>query len=366
MKDPLFAGFLFFSFAAWCALAGPDPAQARPNQHVTVRVGYIGSLTGFAAPYGTAVKEGVELALKDLNSAERRIELFIEDDQSAPKQLAAAYQKLRSLNKIEALITGSWWANSIVHAVERDKIPFLSCETLYNAEYVLAPNYFSLLGYLKDWISVFEPLVGKRGWKSAAMVKFVSGFADTLHHELNRVFSTEGRRFLKYFEYSDFEMKEAATIAARVKALDPQVLYIDAQPQSFAALINRLSEQRIEKLAVLTNPIALDAFNQRLFDPKKFNGQIYFSAREDFESVFIGKFFREYGRSPILNSDLGYYALHLVDRVFAGDGNPVERLRSGALAVDGRLFSFDGNNIYQGPRQQVYTFKEGVPVKASL
>ena len=331
-----------------------------------IKVGVAGSLTGFAGQYGTAVLEGAKLASEEVNKDGLKVEIITEDDQSVPRNLALSYQKLSTADRIQALVTGSWWANSIVSAVQNSGIPFLSCETLYNNEYVKAPNYFSLQGDLRDWVRAFEPLIKKRGWKRAAMVRFTSGFADTIEEEMRALFSKEGRSFMKAIVYSEIELREASTVAAQIKALKPEVLYIDAQPSGFAALMTRLIEQHMDNLVVLTNPIARDAYEQKLFDPKRFSGEIFYSQRESFSPEFLKKFRMRYGREPLLNSDLGYYAVQLLVKAFNdGKSDPIERLKSGKLSVDGMEFRFDENNVFHGLEQEIWTFGDAKPIKTS-
>ena len=335
----------------------PSFAQAEP-----LRIGYIGSLTGFAASYGTAVLDGVKLAEEIANREGKKIELFVEDDQSSPKETATAYQKLRSVNKIEVLITGTWWANAIVQTVERDAIPFLSCETLYNKETVFAPNFFTMHGDLREWVRVFEPLVERRHWKTGAIVRFVSGFADTLAEEMNSLFSKPGRTFLKDTVYSDFDMAEAATIATQTKSLAPQVLYIDGQPAGISKLINRLAEQQASGLVIFSNSNIGDAVRQGLLDPEKFPGEIFYSKRQEFKEDFQAKFTKKFSRPPVLDADLGYYSLLLVLEAAKIASSPAEgkslvaALKSGKLSVDGTPFVFDGQNVYRGLAEQLFFY----------
>ncbi len=348
-------------FCAFLICLSANIGWASPK--TPLRIGYIGSLSGFAAAYGQAVLNGVTVAIDELKASGQPIELRVEDDKSSPKDLVTAYMKLKSVDKIDALITGTWWADSIVKKAEADSIPFISCETMYGKDFIQAPNYFSLLGDWRNWILVFRPLVEKNNWKKASMIKFISGAADTMRDEMQRMFSGNGRLFLKPVEYSDFEMKEATTIAAQVRAMAPDVLYVDGQPSSFGNMINKLIDQKVSKLVVFTNAIALDAYREKLFDPKRFPGEIYFSARSTYRPSFVKAYQGKYGREPELNSDLGYYAMYLLDKAFASGYEPVTALKSGKLQIDGITFSFDEHNVYSGIGQEVFTFRDGLPVK---
>lgn len=67
----------------------------------TIRIGGIGPLTGGAATYGTAVKNGAEIALEEINEKGElpyKLELRFEDDENSAEKSANAYNTLRDWN----------------------------------------------------------------------------------------------------------------------------------------------------------------------------------------------------------------------------------------------------------------------------
>ncbi len=67
----------------------------------TIRIGGIGPLTGSAATYGTAVKNGAEIALEEINEKGElpyKLELRFEDDENSPEKSSNAYNTLRDWN----------------------------------------------------------------------------------------------------------------------------------------------------------------------------------------------------------------------------------------------------------------------------
>jgi hypothetical protein len=134
-------------------------AQAEPT---TKKIGLIASLSGFAAPYGAAVQQGVELALSEHRKTGASIELIVQDDQSDPNKVLSAYRYLKDAKGVDLLIAGSWWVRSLVKISERDRIPLLSCETMQDADFVASPTYFVLGGRVADWVSIYEPFFSSR------------------------------------------------------------------------------------------------------------------------------------------------------------------------------------------------------------
>jgi len=73
-----------------------------------ILVGFYGSLTGDGASFGQSSREGVELAVDELNAAGgvlgRQLKLLVEDDQSKPEEASNAVTKLVTQDKVVAVI----------------------------------------------------------------------------------------------------------------------------------------------------------------------------------------------------------------------------------------------------------------------
>ncbi len=322
---------------SWFGTVGSAHAE------IEIRLGVIASLTGYAAQFGSAVVKGAELAAEELKASGVKVFIFVEDDRSEMKETVSAYRKLKEVNQINALIGGSWWANAIVKTVERDGIPFLSCETKYDKSFVKAYNYFSLAGDLRNWIRVYEPIVKERGWKRGLMIRFPSGFADTLHDEMKEMFSRDGREFLESIVYSDIEMTGAATLAAKAVALNPDVIFLDSQPQSFGVFAKELSKLRYQG-SVISHETAEEAVLGKTFNVDYFGGRMFYIKRDLYAETFRIAFEKRYDQRPFLNADLGYYAFKIIHEAMKSGGNAVERVKSG-IVLDGKSIRFDENNV---------------------
>lgn len=79
-----------------CALMIVFPSCNR--QKDSIKIGAILPLTGWAAFTGQTCKEGLDLAIKDINSEQTdyKFEIIYEDCKSSPKDALMAYKKLRS------------------------------------------------------------------------------------------------------------------------------------------------------------------------------------------------------------------------------------------------------------------------------
>src|SRR6266478_4212868 len=99
----------------------------------SIRVGYLGPLTGIFAAAGKDMLDGLKLAFEQVNYevAGRKIELIEEDDEGNPATAQAKYRKLVSQDRIHVL-DGVLLSNigyALVPNIERDRLPSLFLTT---------------------------------------------------------------------------------------------------------------------------------------------------------------------------------------------------------------------------------------------
>src|SRR5713226_815081 len=107
----------------------PRPSTAAE----TIRIGFLGPLTGIFAQAGKDMLDGLKLSLEQIGyqAGGRKIELFEEDTEGNSTTAIAKYRKLVSHDKIHVL-TGVLLANvgnSLVPLIERDQLPTLFLTT---------------------------------------------------------------------------------------------------------------------------------------------------------------------------------------------------------------------------------------------
>jgi branched-chain amino acid transport system substrate-binding protein len=111
------------------SLLSVEPSPARE----TVRVGFLGPLTGIFAQAGKDMDDGLKLAFEQINSqvAGRKIELFDEDTAGNPSTAVAKYRKLVTQDRINVLtgILLSHIGYGLVPLIDADQLPTLMFTT---------------------------------------------------------------------------------------------------------------------------------------------------------------------------------------------------------------------------------------------
>ena len=119
---------IFSSFA--CVQKGGTGPGA--NTGDTIKVGLYGDLTGATSSFGQSTKNGVELAVEEINAAGgvngKKMVIISEDDQGRPEQAKTVVSKLISQDKVEALLGEVASTNSLAAApvAQEAKIPMIT------------------------------------------------------------------------------------------------------------------------------------------------------------------------------------------------------------------------------------------------
>jgi ABC-type branched-subunit amino acid transport system substrate-binding protein len=284
------------------------------------------------------------------------LELFVEDDQSDPTKVLSAYRILHDQKRIQFLIGGSWWLRSIVTVTERDRLPLLSCETMYDKDFIQADTYFILNGRVADWVKLYEPFFRARGLRRGAAVSFTSGFSQTIVEEMQSLFSQSGREFVGDFQYQDLGCSQASSLLLRLKTARPDVVFVDGQPEGLSNLLRRRAELQLQSIPFVGHSALKTAFEQGLVS-KELTKNLFFLGRKPPSSDFIVRFQKKFGRPPQLSADLGYYAVHMAVRALK-EPSALVALRSG-MTVMGKEFVFDQNQVTTGITHQIYRVSEG-------
>lgn len=117
VKNPVlnWGAFVLFFGCSWCCA---DPG--------TLKIGFIGPLTGDAAFYGTSSKNGIELALKDLGP-QAQIKVIYEDDQFQVSNTVAAFKRLTEIEQVDVIISiASSPSKAVAPLAEARGVPLLA------------------------------------------------------------------------------------------------------------------------------------------------------------------------------------------------------------------------------------------------
>ncbi len=125
-------------------------------------LGAVLSLSGPVAANGVPTKDGMQVALDEINAAGgiqgHPVEVLFEDDQSKPDQAVILANKLITQHRVLLLFGASFGAtaNAVISVAERQKVPQLSPTAWTKEELRLKPYTFY---FIADFVSVADRML---------------------------------------------------------------------------------------------------------------------------------------------------------------------------------------------------------------
>ena len=107
-------------------------AASTNNNGNTIKIGIYGDLTGQTSSFGQSTKNGVDLAVNEINSAGgingKNLEIIFEDDQGRPEQAKTVVSKLINQDKVQAVIGEAASTNTLAAApvAQEARVPMIS------------------------------------------------------------------------------------------------------------------------------------------------------------------------------------------------------------------------------------------------
>ncbi len=219
---------IFSSFA--CVQKG-GPAAADTGD--TIRVGVYVDLTGQTSSFGQSTKNGIELAVEEINKAGgvngKQIQLIIEDDQGRPEQAKTVVSKLINQDKVHAVLGEVASTNSLAAApvAQEAKIPMITPSST-NPKVTEVGDYISRVCFIDPFqgsvMAKFATNTLKA--KTAAILGDVnSDYSKGLTQFFEEEFTKSGGRVLAKEAYTqtDPDFKGQLT---KIRNLNPDVIYI--------------------------------------------------------------------------------------------------------------------------------------------
>lgn len=148
--------------AALAAVLLAAPLAANSQGKPPYVLGAVLSLSGPVAPNGVPTKDGIEVAVDEINARGgingRPVQVLIEDDQSKPDQAVILANKLIAQNGVHMLLGASFGstANAVASVAEKNKVIQLSPTAWTKPELRVVPTTFY---FLADFESVVDRML---------------------------------------------------------------------------------------------------------------------------------------------------------------------------------------------------------------
>jgi branched-chain amino acid transport system substrate-binding protein len=221
---PTLAALLFFP---GCGAEKPPGAEG-------IQVGFFGALTGPTATFARSGRNGVTLAVEELNAAGgvlggKRIELLVEDDRGEPSEAASVVSKLITRDHVVALIGEQASSRTIAAApiAQSYGVPMIS-PTSTNADVTKKGDYIFRVCFTDPYqgavLSQFA-IENLKARTAALLVDVRNDYSVGLAQAFRESFAKKGGRLVAELKYSEGDSDFSAQLTA-IRPLDPDLLVV--------------------------------------------------------------------------------------------------------------------------------------------
>jgi len=309
-----------------------------------VKIGAVLVLTGPDAKAGQSAKQGIEMAVEEINASggvkSRKIKVIYEDDGGEPQKSVSAVQKLINVDKVLAIL-GPMWSSCVLAVapiVESKGVVILSPtasspKITYAGDYIFRNTYSDAIEGAKTAEFASKELkYGKAG------ILFINNdYGVGLKDAFKRKFEELGGKIVIDEGY-DPKTTDFRTILVKVKERSPEVIYI-AGYSEMGQLLRQMRETGI-KIPVLSC-IMFEISDIAKVAGKAAEGVIYAYPSYDPEKgneitlKFAKKFKEKYGTLPDPEAAFSYDAVKILALAMEKGGFTSEDIKNALYKIKG-------------------------------
>ncbi|MCR5723635.1 MAG: ABC transporter substrate-binding protein [Treponema sp.] len=311
----------------------------------TIKVGSIGPLSGAVAVYGVECKNGIDLAVQEINAAGgvngQQFVVIAEDDEGNPEKSVSAYKKLTTKDGVKYIIGSltSGCTQAITQLSQAQKI-------IQIAPAATAPAITDAGNFIfrACFIDPFQGTVGGKfsyetvGARNAAILYDIGNdYSVGLTENFEATFTALGGKIAAKESYATGD-KDFNAQLTKIKNANPDVVYLPDYYGTVALIAKQLRAQGI------TVPIVggdgWDGFTNDNAGDEVLNG--FYSNHYAIDSTepavqkFVGSFQAKFGKAPNAFAALGYDSVYLLKDAIERAGKlDVAAVREALEATDG-------------------------------
>lgn len=318
-------------------------SQTDQGAGVPIRIGAILPLTGSAALLGTEIKQGMELAIKEINSTGgiggRRLEVIFLDSKNDAKEGVSAARKLLDLDQVPVIITAmSSVTMAIIPIIDKRKIVLFSTVTAtpgltQKSQWVFRDYYTTDT----QGEAMARFLTEEAGVKAVAVLYINDDYGVTGTEVFRKIYSDRGGNILtsEAYEKASTDLRAQITKAMMHK---PEAIHIIAYGQALAIAVRQIRELGYKgKILSYTGLVDQDVLKQAgsaaegaivvasTYDPQAPVGRV--------QKQFIETYREAFAKLPSHYPAFGYDATILLVEAMRGKGYLPEEIRQGLLTL---------------------------------
>ncbi len=334
----------------------------------TIKLGGVAPLSGAVAVYGVECKNGIDLAVEEINAAGgvngSLLEFICEDDEGDPAKSVSAYKKLVTRDRTRIVIGSLTSGCTIAITTQAQAQKVIQIAPAATAVAVTdAGNYV----FRTCFIDPFQGKVGGKfafdnlGTKKAAVLYDIGNdYSVGLMENFVDEFTSLGGTIVAKESYSTGD-KDFNAQLTKIKASNPDVVYLPDYYGTVALIAKQLRAQGISTPIVGAD--GWDGLTENAGD-EVLNGYYSNHYAEDSDSPSVKKFVKsfkaKYNKAPNSFAALGYDSIYMLKDAMlrAGTTTDTAKIREALEATNGDYVT--GHIVFDEKRNPV---KSAVMIK---
>jgi branched-chain amino acid transport system substrate-binding protein len=316
-----------------------------------VKIGILNEMTGGNATMGTSAANGAKMAIKEANAKGgvlgKQIQGVVADNKSEPSESANAMTKLVSQDKVVA-VTGVFSSSDAIAAAsvaEATKVPFIAVGAT-NPKVTLDEKTNKVRDYTFRvcFIDPFQGTVGANfvlntlKLKQAVMlVDNSSDYSKGLASFFKEAFVKGGGTVLGEEAYLQKD-QDFKTVLTKVKALNPEVIYVPGYYEEVGKIVKQARELGITVPIIggdgWDSPKLVEVGTAAALNNTYFTNHYSVDDTSTASQAFVEAYKKEYGQAPDALAVLGYDAANvLIDAIQRANSTEPSKIREALAAT---------------------------------
>ena len=311
----------------------------------TIKIGSIGPLSGAVAVYGVECKNGIELAVEEINAAGgingKKIELICEDDEGNPEKSVNAYKKLVTKDGVKFIVGSltSGCTMAVTSLAQAQKV-------LMIAPAATAPAITDAGDFVfrACFIDPFQGTVGAKfvsetlGSKNAAVLYDIGNdYSVGLTDNFVKTFEEKGGKIVAKESYSTGD-KDFNAQLTKIKNANPDVVYLPDYYGTVALIAKQLRAQGINTPIVGAD--GWDGLTENAGDEVLngfYSNHYAADSTEGAVKTFVEGYKTKYtGKTPTSFAALGYDSVYMIkDAIIKADSTDSAAVKEALKATNG-------------------------------
>lgn len=227
-------------------------ANKKPTEKGSIKIGFVGVLTGDAANYGQSELYAIKLAIDEINAQGgikgQNLEIIAEDGKGEGQDAVTAIQKLINIDKVKIVLGGTFSSETLAMApvAESNKV-ILFTSFASNPNISNAGDFVFRNGPRDDDAGAFlAQLALEKGYKSIGILTENSDAAIGLRDAFRGKFISLGGKVVSD-EIFGLGEKDYRTQLTKIKASNPDLIFLNPQSEITGGLgAKQIREMKID------------------------------------------------------------------------------------------------------------------------